>query len=151
MSYNKEGTNKFLQTYGYSASVEGTVESLRNRIPHSAAKVKVKSSDRDTAVVRAVVDMTDTDSVDYQKKKSAETSLMQNTSAHTPKAQVGQTSNNSISASAANVKGKLSDRDTAIVRAVADITDTDSVDYQKRGIGCARSATGFKARYRFHY
>ena len=60
--------------------------------------------------------MTDTDGVDYQKKKSAETSLMQNTSAHTPKAQVGQTSNNNISASAENVKEKLSGRDTVGVR-----------------------------------
>ena len=33
---------------------------------------------------------------DYQKKKSAETLLMQNAPAHTPKVQVGKTSNNSI-------------------------------------------------------
>ena len=43
---------------------------LAKIISNSAAKVKVKSSDRDTAIVRAVADITDTDSMDYQKKES---------------------------------------------------------------------------------
>lgn len=37
------------------------------------------------------------DIADYQKKKAAETLLMQNASAHTSKTQVGQPSTNSIS------------------------------------------------------
>jgi hypothetical protein len=41
---------------------------------------------------------------DYQKKKSAETPLMNNTSAHTPEARVGQTSNDSIRNPAEKVK-----------------------------------------------
>ena len=43
---------------------------------------------------------------DYQKKKSAETLLMQNTSAHTPKAGVGQTSSTSISQHSENINSK---------------------------------------------
>ena len=46
---------------------------------------------------------------DYENKRSAETLLMQNTSAHTPKARVGQTSsNNSISHKTENVNKKNS-------------------------------------------
>ncbi len=49
------------------------------------------------------------DSVDYQKKRSAETLLMQNASAHTLKAGVGQTSsNNSIPQEKENVNKKIS-------------------------------------------
>ncbi len=43
---------------------------------------------------------------DYQKKKSAETLLMQNASAHTPKAGVGQTSTNIISQHSENINSK---------------------------------------------
>ncbi len=49
------------------------------------------------------------DSADYQKKKSAETLLMQNAPAHTPKTQVGQTSVNSISENVDSVKSEFSD------------------------------------------
>lgn len=51
-------------------------------------------------------------SVDYQKKKSVETLLMQDSLSHTPEAGVGQTSTNSISQPAASVKQKFSERNT---------------------------------------
>ena len=51
------------------------------------------------------------DSADYKKKKVAETLLMHNTPAHTPKAQVGQPFGNSISQDSNSVNKKFSDRD----------------------------------------
>ena len=53
--------------------------------------------------------------MDYQKKKSANTLPMQNLG-RTPVVRAGQTSTNSISDSAENVKEKLSGRDTVGVR-----------------------------------
>jgi hypothetical protein len=50
------------------------------------------------------------DSADYQKKKSAETLLMQNAVSNTSKTQVGQTSANSIPQDEDSVKRKFSDR-----------------------------------------
>lgn len=49
---------------------------------------------------------------DYQKKKSAETLLMPNASAHTPKARVGQTSKHSLPQDTESSQGKFSDRDS---------------------------------------
>ena len=42
MAYNKNETDHFLRTYGYLASVNGNVESLCDRIPHSSENVKEK-------------------------------------------------------------------------------------------------------------
>ena len=50
------------------------------------------------------------DSADYQKKKSAETLLMQNAHSNTSKTQVGQTSIDSLPQSPNSVKSKFSDR-----------------------------------------
>jgi len=52
------------------------------------------------------------DSADYQKKKAAETLLMQNNLSHTPEARVGQPSVNSISENTNSVKREFSDTDT---------------------------------------
>ena len=51
------------------------------------------------------------DSVNYQKKKSAKTLLMQNASAYTPKAQVSQTPIKSISQDLESVNSEFSDTD----------------------------------------
>ena len=52
------------------------------------------------------------DSVDYKKKKSAKTLLMQNSLSHTPEVRAGQTSTDSIYQKTETVKRKLSERDT---------------------------------------
>ena len=58
------------------------------------------------------------DSADYQKKKAAETLLMQNAYSNTSKTQVGQPSNNSIAQSPNSVKRKFSDKDSIYLDAV---------------------------------
>lgn len=55
---------------------------------------------------------------DYQKKKAAKTLLMQNTSAHTSKTQVGQPSIDSISQDSKIVNKKFSTEDDAYIDAV---------------------------------
>lgn len=77
--------------------------------------------------------------VDYQKKKAAETLLMQNTSAHTPEARVGQPSANSISENADSVKREFSNRDSSDMdndirysyREIQPITESETQDLEK--------------------
>lgn len=59
------------------------------------------------------------DSASYQKKKSAKTPLMKNTSAHTPEARVGQTSDANVSQDADTVNNKFS------LRNIEPISDAD--------------------------
>ena len=66
------------------------------------------------------------DNADYQKKKSAETLLMQNASSNTSKTQVGQTSDNIISENTEFVNSEFSDTDIRYSdREIQPITETE--------------------------
>lgn len=122
--YYVQGSNKMPGLLFKKRFGDGTIVSF-NFVSHKKRSVVLQSLYLNTA--------------DYQKKKAAKTLLMQNTSAHTPEARVGQPSVDSIPQKEISVNREFSDADLGLSeydgklysdREITPITEAETKDLE---------------------